>query len=300
MFKFSVIKADKDYTPLNTKSLGNKTENLLKIDDTFECENKENVSNFDENNDSLKFSSKCNKEIIATPSSLLQKRLKNEKLFSYEKINKNSSCNGDVKENSEEKEDSFKNINRDIIQTPLNKNPLKQQCSSQTINKKDVIEDGRNSLDNKENSQQNKSFEKNVFKTNFQTPSNQISLQTQEMWNQKLPSSQKISKSIENNPENKQNHSQNPPKVLCTIPLQKSLETFAKLTVNKIEYVILNQIGRGGSSIVYHCHDVLHKCERAIKKVNLTGDKTCIEGYINEVKMLHKLQKCNRIIRMFS
>ncbi|GJQ71500.1 protein serine threonine kinase [Trypoxylus dichotomus] len=90
-------------------------------------------------------------------------------------------------------------------------------------------------------------------------------------------------------------------KVLCSIPVETSiLDPFEKISVNNKEYVILNQIGRGGSSVVFHCYDLIEKCERAIKRVNLTGDKACIEGYINEVKMLNKLQNCDRIIAMYS
>ncbi|KRT80024.1 protein kinase [Oryctes borbonicus] len=89
--------------------------------------------------------------------------------------------------------------------------------------------------------------------------------------------------------------------VLCSVPLENPiLDPFERINVNNKEYVILNQIGRGGSSVVFHCYDIVQKCERAIKRVNLTGDKACIEGYINEVKMLNKLQSCNRIITMHS
>ncbi|KAI4461387.1 mixed lineage protein kinase [Holotrichia oblita] len=90
-------------------------------------------------------------------------------------------------------------------------------------------------------------------------------------------------------------------RVLCSIPVEKpTLDPFEKIVVNNIEYVILEQIGRGGSSVVFHCYNIVEKVERAIKRVNLTGDKACIDGYINEVKMLYKLQKCDRIIRMYS
>lgn len=104
------------------------------------------------------------------------------------------------------------------------------------------------------------------------------------------------------NKENKRNETGDKmPKVLWSIPSEKLvLESFQKIVINKVEYVILNQIGRGGSSVVYHCYDANDKCERAIKKVSLTGDKTCVDGYINEVMMLFKLQKCDRIIKMFS
>lgn len=90
-------------------------------------------------------------------------------------------------------------------------------------------------------------------------------------------------------------------RVLCSIPVEKPiLDPFEKLVVNHVEYVILEQIGRGGSSVVFHCYNAVEKVERAIKRVNLTGDKACIDGYINEVKMLYKLQKCDRIIKMYS
>ncbi|KAJ8951093.1 hypothetical protein NQ318_003791 [Aromia moschata] len=75
-------------------------------------------------------------------------------------------------------------------------------------------------------------------------------------------------------------------------------DVFKRMKVNKIEYVILNLLGKGGSSEVYHCYNVETKCHVAIKCVSLQNS-TSANSYINEVKLLHQLQNCDKIIKMY-
>lgn len=86
--------------------------------------------------------------------------------------------------------------------------------------------------------------------------------------------------------------------VPCTI--EKFIKDKVKtIVVKNIEYVVLNMLGRGGSSVVYHVYDFKNKCERAIKKVNLEINHAAVAGYINEVKLLERLEHCDRIIKLY-
>jgi serine/threonine-protein kinase TTK/MPS1 len=100
---------------------------------------------------------------------------------------------------------------------------------------------------------------------------------------------------------------------LCTVPDQHKVEselkpavqlrpsldpTFQRIKVNDVEYIILNELGKGGSSEVFHCYNHEMKTHRAIKVVSLANGASAT-GFINEVKMLKALQQCNRIIKMF-
>lgn len=70
------------------------------------------------------------------------------------------------------------------------------------------------------------------------------------------------------------------------------------ITVKQTSYIVWNEIGRGGSSVVYHCFEPLSKEQKAIKCVSLQNTSSA-SGYINEVKLLQRLQKCSNIIKMF-
>lgn len=70
------------------------------------------------------------------------------------------------------------------------------------------------------------------------------------------------------------------------------------ITVKQMSYVVWNEIARGGSSVVYHCFEPLSREQRAIKCVSLTNTASVV-GYLNEVKLLEKLQNCENIIKMF-
>lgn len=73
---------------------------------------------------------------------------------------------------------------------------------------------------------------------------------------------------------------------------------FGKITVKNVEYLILGELGKGGSSEVVHCYNPLNKSYFAIKSVSLSNPETAT-GYLNEVKVLERLQHCDKIIKMF-
>ncbi|XP_018332334.1 serine/threonine-protein kinase MPS1 isoform X2 [Agrilus planipennis] len=74
---------------------------------------------------------------------------------------------------------------------------------------------------------------------------------------------------------------------------------FNSISIKHKMYIIMKELGRGGSSVVYFCFDPITKEERALKKVFLSRAKSSAVEYINEVEILKKLQTCNRIIRMY-
>ncbi|KAK4874098.1 hypothetical protein RN001_013458 [Aquatica leii] len=69
------------------------------------------------------------------------------------------------------------------------------------------------------------------------------------------------------------------------------------IKINNINYRILYQLGKGSSCIVYNCLNVKSNTERAIKLVNLNNGNATT-GF-NEIKLLKKLQNCDRIIKMY-
>ncbi|XP_077977453.1 uncharacterized protein LOC144433013 [Glandiceps talaboti] len=72
------------------------------------------------------------------------------------------------------------------------------------------------------------------------------------------------------------------------------------IVVNGRSYNILRVIGRGGSSKVYQVFDESKKKLYAIKQVNLEcADEMTVQGYINEINLLQKLMKSERIIHLY-
>ncbi|CAH0754709.1 unnamed protein product [Bemisia tabaci] len=72
------------------------------------------------------------------------------------------------------------------------------------------------------------------------------------------------------------------------------------IKVNNRSYNIHSTIGKGGSSEVYKVEDPGSKSFLAVKVVKLAAvDEAIAEGYMNEVKLLEKLQGCPSVIRMF-
>lgn len=82
------------------------------------------------------------------------------------------------------------------------------------------------------------------------------------------------------------------------VPRSKLSNSERVIIVNDVSYFVWNQIGKGGSSVVYHCFQPQTKSHAAIKCVSLQSGP-CGQSYINEVKLLERLQKCSNIIRMF-
>ncbi|XP_077861509.1 uncharacterized protein LOC102802957 [Saccoglossus kowalevskii] len=72
------------------------------------------------------------------------------------------------------------------------------------------------------------------------------------------------------------------------------------LVVNGRPYNVLRVIGKGGSSKVYQVFDEQKKKLYAIKDVNLEfADEVIVQGYLNEISLLGKLQNSDRIIHLY-
>ncbi|KAL4232982.1 hypothetical protein ACF0H5_007669 [Mactra antiquata] len=69
------------------------------------------------------------------------------------------------------------------------------------------------------------------------------------------------------------------------------------ITVNDVQYAVLGLMGKGGSSKVYQVFDGKVK---AIKCVDLdNANDIIVEGYKNEIKLLKRLQYCDKVIKMY-
>ena len=71
------------------------------------------------------------------------------------------------------------------------------------------------------------------------------------------------------------------------------------ITINKNDYIIDKKIGSGGSSVVYLARSSKTGTDYAIKLVTLDGDQQVIDGYLNETKLLAKLQGNINVVRLF-
>lgn len=71
------------------------------------------------------------------------------------------------------------------------------------------------------------------------------------------------------------------------------------ISINKIDYLIDKKIGSGGSSTVFLARGSKTGNECAIKVVTLDGDQQVIDGYLNETKLLAKLQGNASVVRLF-
>ncbi|KAH9504714.1 hypothetical protein Btru_062627 [Bulinus truncatus] len=70
--------------------------------------------------------------------------------------------------------------------------------------------------------------------------------------------------------------------------------------VNGVPYNVLRLIGRGGSAKVYQVFDPVANNIRALKIVDLQSVGTTIrDGYLNEIRLLKKLQSCDLVIKLF-
>lgn len=86
-------------------------------------------------------------------------------------------------------------------------------------------------------------------------------------------------------------------KMVQTISTSSPVELLDRLVVKNVEYLVLNMLGKGGSSEVFACFCPLDKKHVAVKSVSLQNHNS--SGYINEVKLLQKLQTCDKIIKMY-
>lgn len=88
-------------------------------------------------------------------------------------------------------------------------------------------------------------------------------------------------------------------KKTVNIPLKDVTLKYNKtLCVKGVNYVILKELGKGGSSVVYDCYEPTSGVSRAIKQVSVEN-RSSASGFINEVELLAKLQNCSNIIRMY-
>jgi serine/threonine-protein kinase TTK/MPS1 len=69
--------------------------------------------------------------------------------------------------------------------------------------------------------------------------------------------------------------------------------------INKIEYEVDKKIGSGGSSSVFLAKGRKSGKECAIKLVDLDGDPSVVEGYLNETKLLAKLQGNINVVALY-
>uniref|UniRef100_A0A914VT76 Protein kinase domain-containing protein n=1 Tax=Plectus sambesii TaxID=2011161 RepID=A0A914VT76_9BILA len=70
--------------------------------------------------------------------------------------------------------------------------------------------------------------------------------------------------------------------------------------INSRQYAVLNMLGKGGSSKVYQVYDEEHQRCLAVKCVDLRDAELVVRrAYENEIKLLERLQKSNRVVRLF-
>ncbi|XP_053695995.1 dual specificity protein kinase Ttk [Sabethes cyaneus] len=79
----------------------------------------------------------------------------------------------------------------------------------------------------------------------------------------------------------------------------KSGKTLPTLTINGKDYQIIKKLGSGGSSSVFSAKQIGTGVECALKLVNLEGDPNLIEGYLNETKLLAKLQGNENVVTLY-
>lgn len=71
------------------------------------------------------------------------------------------------------------------------------------------------------------------------------------------------------------------------------------LTINNIDYIVKQRIGSGGSSQVFLACRRSTGVECALKFVNLDGDQQVNDGYLNETKLLARLQGNINVVSLF-
>lgn len=71
------------------------------------------------------------------------------------------------------------------------------------------------------------------------------------------------------------------------------------ILINGIEYVVQSKLGSGGSSTVFLATCEAKNLECALKIVNLRGDPAVVEGYLNETKLLAKLQGNQCVVNLY-
>lgn len=116
-------------------------------------------------------------------------------------------------------------------------------------------------------------------------------------------------KTVEDNPRNREEICEKQQTFQPPAPIQVSTFSCPRpviktgsntVYVNRKAYTVLSMLGRGGSSEVYQVLDAETSKLMAMKFVNLASvDENIATGYLNEIKVLTKLQGCPSVIRMF-
>lgn len=71
------------------------------------------------------------------------------------------------------------------------------------------------------------------------------------------------------------------------------------IEINGKEFILKKKIGCGGSCLVYSAKCKGNGTDRALKVVNLRADANSVESYLNEAKLLERLQGNPCVIRLF-
>lgn len=71
------------------------------------------------------------------------------------------------------------------------------------------------------------------------------------------------------------------------------------VTIKNVDYIIDKKIGSGGSSSVFLAREKQSAKEFAIKFVKLDGEQQIIDGYLNETKLLARLQGHRSVVSLF-
>ncbi|XP_062563644.1 dual specificity protein kinase Ttk isoform X2 [Armigeres subalbatus] len=79
---------------------------------------------------------------------------------------------------------------------------------------------------------------------------------------------------------------------------QSQAKPFPVIAINGKEYQVLKKLGSGGSSSVFLAKQMETGIECALKLVNLEGDASLVEGYLNETKLLAKLQGNENVVAL--
>lgn len=79
---------------------------------------------------------------------------------------------------------------------------------------------------------------------------------------------------------------------------QSQTKALPTIAINGKEYQVLKKLGSGGSSSVFLAKLNPTGAECALKLVNLEGDSSLVEGYLNETKLLAKLQGNENVVAL--
>lgn len=71
------------------------------------------------------------------------------------------------------------------------------------------------------------------------------------------------------------------------------------IEINRKDYILKKKIGSGGSSFVHSVKCKNNGIDCALKVVNLRTDASNVESYLNETKLLERLQGNECVIKLF-